>query len=60
MLGFLRQELEGIVNGIRISEVAKDLAKLSVSEIHAHLAHDGLVPERKTRRTRRTRHPVGG
>jgi protein required for attachment to host cells len=52
MLGFLRQELEGLVGqDVRISELAKDLSKLSAADIQAHLAVSGLVPERKLPRT---------
>jgi protein required for attachment to host cells len=48
MLGFLRQELEGLVGqDVRISELPKDLSKLPAAEIQAHLAVSGLLPERK-------------
>ena len=33
--------------GFRVSELAKDLSKLSLTELHAHLASDGMVPPRE-------------
>ncbi|HSH83864.1 MAG TPA: host attachment protein [Guyparkeria sp.] len=47
-LGHLRNELNGrIRSGVQIRELAKDLSKMSPLEIHAHLAREKLVPERR-------------
>ncbi|MDX1593598.1 MAG: host attachment protein [Gammaproteobacteria bacterium] len=52
-LGNLRNAFKGMINnGTRIREVAKDLTKLNPHELHAHLAREGLIPERcQPRRT---------
>jgi protein required for attachment to host cells len=47
-LGLLRQELdETVKRELHISELARDLSKLPVTEIQSHLAHKGLLPERR-------------
>lgn len=46
MLGFLRHEVRG-GGGLDLTEVGKDLAKLSVTDLHRHLAGDGLLPRRR-------------
>lgn len=51
MLGFLRGAMNGQQhNGIDIIEVPKDLAKLNSRELHQHLAQDGHIPPRRSRR----------
>lgn len=48
-LGHLRSELNGrIRSDVQIHELAKDLSKMSPLEIHAHLAKEKLVPERRS------------
>lgn len=47
MLGFLRGAMENRVNGVNTHEVAKDLSKLSVQALHAHLARENLLPPRR-------------
>lgn len=45
MLGFLRQELDTLTrNGIEVRELAKDLSKLSATQVHDHLAKEKLLP----------------
>ncbi len=49
MLGFLRSALNGGVgNGVRITEVPKDLTKLPAQALHARLADEGLMPARRS------------
>ena len=47
MLGHLRAAMDTAAAGARIEELAKDLTKLSASELHAYLAKEGILPERK-------------
>jgi protein required for attachment to host cells len=48
MLGFLRNELQVPAGEqLAVNEVAKDLARLSVHEIHEHLSGNGTLPRRK-------------
>ena len=48
MLGHLRAAMDALsATGARVEEVAKDLTKLSVSELHAYLAKEGILPERQ-------------
>lgn len=48
MLGMLRQAMSGSNhNAFEIKELAKDLTKLSVHDIHKHLAGEQLVPAQR-------------
>lgn len=48
LLGFLRSSVDAVnKTGVEISEVAKDLSKLSPLELHEHLASQKLLPPRK-------------
>lgn len=47
MLGYLRSAMESRLNGIRTTEIAKDLSKLSPRELHEHLARESLLPPRR-------------
>ena len=48
MLGHLRKHLEGALkDGVSIRESAKELSRLPAAELHAHLAKEALLPERK-------------
>ena len=48
MLGHLRDALAALPSSSwQVTETAKNLSKLSVHELHAHLAKDGLLPERE-------------
>ncbi len=48
MLGLLRQDMEILEKDrLKIKECTKDLIKLSPTEIHEHLAKEGLLPPRK-------------
>ncbi|MCH8505856.1 MAG: host attachment protein [Ectothiorhodospiraceae bacterium] len=50
MLGYLRPNLNGAIpHGVAVHEVPKDLAKLSVRQLHERLAKDGYIPRRKAR-----------
>ena len=48
MLGFLRAAMESRMNGVRTTEIAKDLSKLSPIQLHEHLARDNLLPPRRS------------
>ena len=49
LLGRLRNELKVPPTAkIQVKEVAKNLSKLKPSELHEHLAADGVVPARST------------
>lgn len=51
MLGFLRPNLhQAIPSGVDLHEVPKDLAKLSPRKLQEHLANDGHIPKRRSRR----------
>jgi protein required for attachment to host cells len=45
MLGYLRKELPART-AFSVDQVAKDLSKLSFTELHDHLALEGLIPPR--------------
>lgn len=48
MLGFLRHELVIPPNtDIEVKDLAKDLTKLSLNDLHSHLGKEGLLPQRK-------------
>lgn len=50
MLGYLRPSLQGALHPeIELREVAKDLAKLTPSQIQKRLSQDGYIPARKPR-----------
>jgi len=52
MLGCLRQDLDIILKQhIEVHELAKDISKLSSSQIHDYLAKERLLPARKGRPT---------
>ncbi len=46
MLGFLRSSMN-LKGDVQVHEVAKNLSKLSPSELHSRLAEDGLLPKRQ-------------
>jgi protein required for attachment to host cells len=47
-LGYLRPALDSFLrNGFEVREVAKDLSKLTPTELHEHLARDKALPRRK-------------
>ncbi len=49
MLGFLRSALDPLIKaGVELHELAKDLSKLSPTELHEHLSRDRLLPPRKS------------
>jgi len=49
LLGHLRQVLKiPPTSGVQIEELAKDLTKLNPTELHEHLATDGMIPARST------------
>ncbi len=49
MLGHLRDELpKPAIGAATVSEVAKDLTKLSVRDLHEHLAADKVLPQRRS------------
>ncbi len=48
MLGFLRPELDALPrDGLKITEVPRDLMGLSAHDLHGKLAQDELLPPRK-------------
>ena len=48
MLGFIRQQLVIPPNSkIEVHDLAKDLSKLDLKDIHSHLYKEGLLPKRK-------------
>jgi len=48
MLGFLRHELAIPPHtDIEVKDLAKDLTKLNLSDLHSHLGKEGLIPVRK-------------
>lgn len=47
MMGHLREAMSSSVGGIEVKEVVKDLTKLGVSELQAHLAADHALPARQ-------------
>ena len=50
MLGFLRSSISDTIgHDVEISEVAKDLTKLPLRDLHARLAAEGHIPRRKQR-----------
>jgi protein required for attachment to host cells len=47
-LGHLRNAIQPLSkNGLQISEVPKDLSKLSAKDLHEHLAKEALLPKRR-------------
>lgn len=48
MLGYLREAMEGVPEGVTVREVGKDLTRLSPAELHQHLAADGVLPPRQS------------
>ncbi len=51
-LGMLRRELKAVSKGqLAFTELGKDLCRLSVHEIHAHLARAGHLPARNAPRS---------
>ncbi|MBA1149168.1 host attachment protein [Ectothiorhodospiraceae bacterium WFHF3C12] len=52
MLGYLRGALNGHARkDLAITEVAKDLTRLSPRDLHEKLARDGVLPKRRERQT---------
>lgn len=48
MLGFLREAFSSAMPaGISVTELAKDLSRLSPQELHQYLAQEKLLPERR-------------
>ena len=48
MLGFLRNELAIPPHtNIEVNDLAKDLTKLNLTDLHSHLGKEGLIPQRK-------------
>ncbi len=47
MLGHLRAAMEPRLNGVRTVELAKDLSKLSPTQLQEHLAREDLLPPRR-------------
>ena len=47
MMGHLRDAMGPAVAGLKVKEVVKDLTKLSVHELHEHLAADKVLPARE-------------
>ena len=47
-LGHLRHAMDPLTkNGLQIHELPKDLSKLSIQDLHEHLAKESLLPKRK-------------
>ena len=47
MLGHLRQACDSKLQGVNISELAKDLGKMGPIDVHQHLSNSKLIPERR-------------